>query len=59
MLTGHEDDGDPALHDLTDTVLEAESLVVLMENERGAQPALEALGVLMQVRRDFETRLAA
>ncbi len=59
MLTTHEAAAETAVAELTDTVMEAESLVVLMENERGEQPALDAVAILLQVRRDFEARLAA
>ena len=59
MLTMHDDAAEPAVAQLTDTVTEAESLVVLMENEKGEKPALDALSILLQVRRDFEACLAA
>ena len=59
MLTGHETASEPEVAELTDTVMEAESLVILMENERGEEPALDALAILLQVRQGFESRLAA
>lgn len=59
MLASHDDMDAPAVVSLTDAVMEAESLVILMENERGEQPALDAVTILMQVRREFEMRLAA
>ena len=59
MLTTHDASVEPGVARLTDTVMEAESLVVLMENERGTQPALDAVAILLQVRRDFEACLAA
>ncbi|MEM0949383.1 MAG: hypothetical protein AAGK37_18440 [Pseudomonadota bacterium] len=59
MLTMHDEAGEPTVSQLTDTVIEAESLVVLMENEKGEKPALDALSILLQVRRDFEACLAA
>ena len=59
MLNSHDTSAEPEVAALTDTVMEAESLVVLMENERGEQPALDALAILLQIRHDFESRLAA
>lgn len=57
LLTSHEDAG--AAGELADTVMEAESLVILLENERGAEAAVDAVSILMQIRREFEFGLAA
>ena len=59
LLNASDDGSADEMAELTDTVLEAESLVVLMENEKSAQAAADAVAILLQVRHDFETCLAA
>ncbi len=57
LVTGHEDS--ESAGDLADMVLEAESLVILLENEGGAEAAVDAVSILLQIRREFEVGLAA
>ncbi len=44
---------------LADTVMDAENIVILMENEDGPNVAAEAAGILLQIRHDIEAALAA
>ncbi len=44
---------------LSDAVMDAEDVVILMENEETPMAAIEAVSVLQQVRHDFEAALAA
>ncbi len=57
LVTGHEDA--EGAGDLADMVMEAESLVILLENEGGAEAAVDAVSILLQIRREFEVGLAA
>jgi len=50
---------DPRFDALSDTIFEAESLIVLLQLENEAGPAADAVTVLLQLRRDFEACLAA
>jgi len=59
LISAHDDGANPAVSLLADTVMEAESLVILMENENGEDAAADAVGILLQIRHDFETSLAA
>lgn len=59
IIAEHEDGGVPSVTWLADTVMEAENLVILLENESGEDAAIDAVSLLLQVRRDFEARLAA
>ncbi|MEL6167783.1 MAG: hypothetical protein AAFR35_03780 [Pseudomonadota bacterium] len=59
LVADLDDVADPRLAFLSDAVLEAEGMVVLLELEAGPGPAIEAVTLLLQLRRDFEARLAA
>lgn len=59
MLATHDEASEPSVSLLSDTVMEAEGLVILLENEKGEKPAMDALAILLQVRRDIEACLAA
>lgn len=58
-LIGSDDDPTaPELVALADTLVEAEELFVLLELENGTGPSIDAVSLLLQLRREFETRLA-
>jgi hypothetical protein len=59
ILNACEEDGVDKISHLIDSVYEAESLVILMENEASETSAIEAVSILLQMRRDLETCLAA
>ncbi len=60
MLAFHEDTATrPEIARLADTILEAESMVVLLGTEAGDEAALDAVSLLLQVRQDFEACIAA
>ncbi|MEM9342577.1 MAG: hypothetical protein AAGA87_05990 [Pseudomonadota bacterium] len=59
LISAHDDGASTAVAQLADTVMEAENLVILMENESGEEAAADAVGILLQIRHDFETSLAA
>lgn len=58
LLEGQEDDAGQ-FGELVDMVYEAESLVILMENEDETTSPADAVAILLQVRHDLEHRLAA
>ncbi len=59
LIASEEDDGDPGLVAVGDMVMEAESQLVLLEIEADDAAAADAVTLLLQLRRDFETRIAA
>ncbi len=59
VIASEEDDGDPGLVAVGDLVMEAESQLVLLEIEADEAAAADAVTLLLQLRRDFETRIAA
>ena len=59
LLGGLDDVHADEVSRLSDVVMDAEDIVILMENEESATAAVEAVSVLLQVRDDFEAALAA
>jgi hypothetical protein len=57
LVNSHEQAGEAG--DLADAIMEAESLVILLENESGEEAAVDAVSILLQIRREFELGLAA
>ncbi len=58
-LFSDDDSGCPAADAFLDELNEATDLMVLMQIESGDAPAADAVTVLLQLRRDIETKLAA
>ncbi|MEL6518120.1 MAG: hypothetical protein AAFQ39_10405, partial [Pseudomonadota bacterium] len=59
LLDKYDDDATDSLSALATTLSEAEDLVVLLGLEDGAGPKIDAVTLLLQVRRELEARLAA
>ncbi|RYH11259.1 hypothetical protein [Tropicimonas sp. IMCC6043] len=59
ILDNAEERNDPAILALSDLLIEAEELVLLLEIEQDGAPAIDAASVLLQLRSEFESRLAA
>lgn len=59
ILDGSDDTNDPEIISLSDVLIEAEELVVLLEMEQDGTPAIDAACVLLQLRTEFESLLAA
>ncbi|MEM1064291.1 MAG: hypothetical protein AAGJ74_02215 [Pseudomonadota bacterium] len=59
MLADADHEPTPGLTALANTLSEAEELLILLELEPGTAPAVDAASLLLQLRRDFEARLAA
>ncbi len=59
MLTDADQEPTTGLTALANTLSEAEELLILLELEPGTAPAVDAASLLLQLRRDFESRLAA
>jgi hypothetical protein len=59
IIADHDDASQPSMVWLGDTVMEAESLVILLESEKGEDAVTDAVSILLQVRRDLEMRQAA
>ncbi|NNF71278.1 MAG: hypothetical protein HKN02_03695 [Rhodobacteraceae bacterium] len=58
LVASSEDTTPAELIELTETLTEAEELFVLLELEKGTTSSVDAVSLLLQLRRDFETRLA-
>ena len=58
-LFSDDDSGCPAADAFIDELTEASELMVLMQIESGDAPAADAVTLLLQLRRDIETKLAA
>ncbi len=58
-LFSHDDSGCPAADNFIDDLMEATDMMVLMQAESGDAPAADAVTLLLQLRRDIETKLAA
>ncbi|MGI9390990.1 MAG: hypothetical protein ACR2O1_13100 [Boseongicola sp.] len=58
-LFSQDDSGCPAADAFIDDLMEASDMIVLMQVESGDAPAADAVTLLLQLRRDIETRLAA
>lgn len=59
LLAKYDDDATASLTALGTTLAEAEDLLVLLGLEDGAGPQIDAVSLLLQLRREFEARLAA
>ncbi|MDU8943349.1 hypothetical protein [Ovoidimarina sediminis] len=59
LLSSADDTHSEAITQLSDAVMDAENVVILMENEDGPGVAADAVGILLQVRQDIEAALAA
>ncbi len=59
IIADHDDAAQPSMIWLSDTIMEAESLVILLESEKGDDAVTDAVSILLQVRRDLEMRQAA
>lgn len=57
LVSSHDEAA--SAEELSEFVMEAESLVILLENEKSDEAAVEAVSILLQVRREFEVGLAA
>lgn len=58
-LNSHGDDHDPVLQRARDTVFDAADLVQLMQMEKRDSAAIEAVSLLLQVKRELQADLAA
>lgn len=58
-LASHGDDADPALERARETAFDAADLVQLMQMEKRDSAAIEALSLLLQVKRELQADLAA
>ncbi len=58
-LNDNGDDGDPLLQRARDTVFDATDLVQLMQMEKRDSAAIEAVSLLLQVKRELQADLAA
>ncbi|WP_322890439.1 MULTISPECIES: hypothetical protein [unclassified Yoonia] len=58
-LNDHGDDHDPVLQRARDTVFDAADLVQLMQMEKRDSAAIEAVSLLLQVKRELQADLAA
>lgn len=58
-LNDHGDDRDPVLQRARDTVFDAADLVQLMQMEKRDSAAIEAVSLLLQVKRELQADLAA
>ncbi len=58
-LNENGDDGDPAMQRARDTAFDAADLVQLMQMEKRDSAAIEALSLLLQVKRELQADLAA
>ncbi|SDJ64550.1 hypothetical protein [Aliiruegeria lutimaris] len=59
LLDSEGDATDPEIQALSDVLIEAEELVLLLELEQDGTPEIDAACVLIQLRTEFETLLAA
>ncbi|MEL6644642.1 MAG: hypothetical protein AAFQ79_11960 [Pseudomonadota bacterium] len=59
ILEDYDDEAPPSLATLAEMLSEAEELVILLELEDGETPKIDAVSLLLQLRREFEARLAA
>ncbi len=58
-LFSQDDSGCPAADAFIDDLMEATDMMVLMQVESGDAPAADAVTLLLQLRRDIETKMAA
>ena len=58
-LFSQDDSGCPAADAFIDDLMEATDMIVLMQAETGDAPAADAVTLLLQLRRDIETKIAA
>ena len=59
FLNGHGDNSDPSLQRARDTAFDAADLVQLMQMEKRDSAAIEALSLMLQVKRELQADLAA
>lgn len=59
LIADHDEASQPSVMWLGDMVMDAESLVTLLESEKGDDAVTDAVSILLQVRRDLEMRQAA